>query len=457
MSSHAGARLRAALLAAAMALPACTPAAGPVPAALPAQPARTPLLQQNTQTPIAHVVIVVQENRSFDNFFATFPGANGTRSGLIHTGQRIALVKAPLAVPAGLNIHHSDFLTEYDGGKMDGFDLINFDGVGGNRPAGTYPYRYVDPAHIAPYWTMAKNYVLADNMFQTQSSGSFTAHQDLIAGGTGIGGGRSLIDFPSALPWGCDAPQGTTTPVIDAAGAIKVNGPFPCMRYATIRDLLDAHAVSWRYYSPAVFVGTQKGWGAMWNAFDAINKVRHGPEWTANISTPETNVLQDAKNDRLPAVSWVVPDLENSDHPDTSSDTGPSWVAQIVNAIGSSKEWNSTAIVIVWDDWGGLYDHVRPPQFDRQSLGFRVPMIVVSPYAKKGYVAHTQYEFGSILRFVEDNWQLGRIGTSDLRAKSIAGCFDFRQPARPFAPIAAKYSRAFFMAQRPSNQPVDTQ
>ncbi len=398
---------------------------------------------------IQHVVILVQENRSFDNFFATFPGADGARRGLTSYGKWVPLAKADLK---GKDVGHMHFtfLREYDGGKMDGFNRLYFDSGG---PARLFPYQYVDPVQIAPYWTLAKRYVLADHMFQTQSSGSFTAHQDLIAGGTAIAPGKSIVDIPTASPWGCDAPAGTETSLLTSKGGYLIGeGPFPCFDYHTIRDLLDAKGLSWKYYSPPVASGIQ---GGLWLAFDAIRAVRYdSAEWTSNVSSPETNVFADIAHGNLAAVSWVIPDIANSDHPG-SAGNGPSWVAQVVDAIGESKYWKSTAIVVVWDDWGGMYDHVPPPQLDYNGLGFRVPCIIVSPYAKRGYVDHTQYEFGSILKFVEQNWQLGSLGTTDVRATSIAGAFDFTQAPRPFVPVAAPKSRAFFEHEKPSYKPVD--
>jgi phospholipase C len=153
----------------------------------------------------------------------------------------------------------------------------------------------------------------------------------------------------------------------------------------------------------------------------------------------------------------------NSDHPGLHRDTGPSWVASVVNAIGGSPYWDSTAIIVVWDDWGGFYDHVVPPLRDKWGgLGFRVPMIIVSPYAREGqstegYISHTNYEFGSILKFVENIWDLGQLGTTDTRATSIIDSFDFTQKPRAFTPIPAKYSRDFFEHQPPSYKPVDTE
>jgi phospholipase C len=305
---------------------------------------------------------------------------------------------------------------------------------------------------------MAQQYVLGDHMFPTQASGSFTAHQDLIRGGTELNSYETLIDFPTDGPWGCDAPPGVTTSLLTSSQQyLKDQGPFPCFTYETMRDLLDAQSVSWKYYTPAI---TTHG-GDLWNAYDAIQQVREGSEWTTNISSPETNIFKDISNNALPAVSWVIPDGQNSDHPAQQEwgihkDTGPSWVAQIVNAVGESAYWNSSAIVVVWDDWGGFYDHVAPPQLDYTGLGFRVPLLVISPYAKPGYVSHTQYEFGSILKFVEQTFNLGSLGTTDVRATSIGDVFNFAKGARAFKPIATKYSRSYFEHERPSNMPVDT-
>jgi phospholipase C len=421
---------------------------------------------------IRHVVLVIQENRSFDDFFATFPGADGTKYGEMENPSgsgdiRVPLKKVNLPGPCDFGHSYKNVGIDYDGGKMDGFGL---EGGGVKKcpgKVGRAVYQYVDPSQIAPYWTIAKRYVLVDHMFQTQGSGSFTAHQDLIAGSTIIDqptDTMSLVDFPSNNPWGCDAPAGTKTSLLVYTPSMLLKdeyhkGPFPCMTYETLRDLLDAKSVSWKYYSPPEPVGT----GALWNAFDAIKAVREGPEWNTNIANPK-DFFSDVSSGTLPAVSWIVPDGANSDHPGNPEDTGPSWVASIVNAIGESPYWSTTAIVIVWDDWGGLYDNVPPPFFDHWGgLGFRVPMMVVSPYArethpgKPGYISHTQYEFGSILKFIENIWQLGSLGTTDARATSIVNCFDFKQSPRPFSAIPSKYSKGYFLHQPPSYKPVDTE
>jgi phospholipase C len=428
--------------------------------------ARATALHRNTSNYVTHIVVVIQENRSFDDLFATFPGADGATQGLMKTPSGDVYVSLqPVKLKESCDFSHGyhGFLRNYDAGKMDGFGL----GPATCHGKTTAAYQYVEPSQIGPYWDIAQQYVLGDQMFQTQGSGSFTAHQDLIAGATTLDADKtqSIVDLPSVTPWGCDAPPGTRTDLLVAVGS-KLRfeyhkGPFPCLTYSTLRDLLDAKSMTWKYYSPPI----ANGEGRLWNAFDAIKAVRDGPEWGVNVVSPETQFFTDIQQNALPAVSWIVPNRQNSDHPaGPGPDTGPSWIASIVNAIGESSYWPTTAVVVVWDDWGGFYDHVPPPFFDQWGgLGFRVPLLVVSPYAreavpgKPGYISHTQYEFGSILRFIEDTFNLGSLGTTDARATSIGDCFDFTQPPRQFQQIPSSYSKAYFIHQAPSYQPVDTE
>jgi len=445
---------------------------------LPAQAARAAATRK-----IQHVIIIVQENRTFDNLFATFPGADGTKVGIgkcavsksCPTGQTTIRLKSVRLGNFDLPHGHGDFLVEYDGGKMDGFNQMD---LGGSGEYGVlaleYPYQYVNPKYIKPYWDLAKQFGLADHMFQTQGSGSFVGHQDLIAGSTSLNANQSITDEPSAGNgiWGCDSTFKSTTSLISkTAGYERGQGPFPCLKYKTLRDSLDAAHLSWKYYEPAFPPEGGPGTTAwLWSAFDAIKAVRYGPEWGTNVngptSTPETSIFTDIDNGTLPAVSWLIPDLQNSDHPQNppkykhpvwTPDTGPSWVASVVNAVGTSALWKNTAIVVIWDDWGGFYDHVAPPQLDYQGLGFRVPMIVVSAYTPAGTISHTQYEPASILRFIENNWGLGQIGVNDRRATGIDGMFDFSKPPRKFGKIPAEYSRDFFMHQKPSGLPIDAE
>jgi phospholipase C len=416
-------------------------------------------------SPIKHVILLVQENRTFNDFFATYPGADGTTTGRIAKdtacGVRqdgtIRLRKSNLVVRTDLNHSYQAYSTAFAGGKMDGFDKAIYQKSG--HPECKSPYQYTDPAQIEPYWDMAKQYTLAEHMFTTQGSSSFTAHQDLIRGGTQIDSEHSLVNDPTGSPWGCDAPPGTKTSLITKDDVLEENkGPAPCTKYfpasysyPTLRDLLDAKGVSWKYY----VLPLNKNFGGLMTAFDVIAAVRYGREWKTNIATPQTRIFGDIAKHELAAVSWLIPDEPDSDHPGDPVDDGPSWVAGILNAIGKSSYWRSTALVVVWDDWGGLYDGLPPRQVGFGGLGFRVPALIVSPYAKAGHISKTVYQFGSILRYVEDNWNLGRLGTSDSHAKSIIDCFDYSQPPIKFKKIRSALTPEYFIQRPPSGLPID--
>jgi phospholipase C len=227
-------------------------------------------------------------------------------------------------------------------------------------------------------------------------------------------------------------------------------GVFPCFDYQTMGDLLDAKGITWKYYAP----GPTTDYYFIISAYQAIRHIFFGPDWNNNISSPETNVLTDIANGQLAQVTWVVPASANSDHPGAPAQ-GPDWVASIVNAIGKSQYWNSTAIFITWDDWGGWYDHVPPPQLDNMGYGFRVPLIVVSPYAKHGYISHVTHEASGFLTFTEENWGLASLGTRDANADDFSDCFDFTQTPAPYVQIQTNHTPAFFLTQKASGPPDD--
>jgi phospholipase C len=228
-----------------------------------------------------------------------------------------------------------------------------------------------------------------------------------------------------------------------------------------MRDLLDAKGVSWKFYALPVRLERSHSHGnspGIWSAFDAIKAVRYSSEWQTNVTRTNLDFFTDISKRRLPAVAWITPDGLNSDHPQQPSDTGPSWVASIVNAVGQSPYWNSTVIVILWDDWGGFYDHVLPPKphYWQGGPGFRVPMLIVSPYVKP-HVDHKFFQFGSVLNFIEEVFNLGSLGTNDQQSTSIGGAFDFKMPPRKFKVIPSKYSLEFFFHQKPSGLAPDTE
>lgn len=399
------------------------------------------------QHAIKHVVILLQENRSFDNLFAGFPGADTVlegdcentpwcKNGKIRLHQVTLETTGQLGFGTDIDHSHHGFEIEYNHGRMNGFDKIRFGQAGSGPVAKKYPYAFVDRTETKAYWDFAKQYTIADRIFFTDTASSFIAHQIILSGTVRLNSDESLTDQPSEAPWGCDAPPGTVTAIIKKDGTVdEFGGPFPCFtQYGTMADLLDAAGVSWKYYVRD-FQGKDADFsGAVWNGYDAIKKIRFGPDWKTNVSMPNTNFFTDLKNGSLPSVSWVMPTLADSDHPASGCNHGPRWITSIVNAVGESKYWDSTAVVLLWDDWGGWYDNAKPAQINYTSLGFRVPMVVISPFAKTHFVSHTEYDFGSILKFIEQNFGLGSLGTSDVNATSMGDVFNFGQPPTAYHP-----------------------
>jgi phospholipase C len=296
---------------------------------------------------------------------------------------------------------------------------------------------------------MAQQYAFADDMFETNEGPSFPAHQYIVSG-------TSTIDYSSSLraseeptspggayTGGCDSPSGSRGTVIDKNGNENLS-VYPCFNRVSLMAEADAASVTWRYYQSHRRAGA-------WNAPDAVKPVRQSPGYDKKVINPPSHVLTDIANGNLANIVWVTPTLAASDHAGQNDGTGPSWVASVVNAIGNSQYWSSTAIFVVWDDWGGWYDHVSPTILNSYELGFRVPLIVISPYAKQGYVSHVLHEFGSILKFAEEQFGLPSLGTTDARADDFADCFSFGSPPRQFKAIRAKYSARYFLAQPYSN------
>ena len=424
-------------------------------------PGISPIERSVASNYIQHVVIIVQENRSFDNFFAGYPGADAPTVGWgKKAGKRVKITLHQDTFEVEPNLEHlyPASIIDWDNGKMDGFTKW---GMKGSDAA----YAYIERSQVQPYWDMAGQYVLADHMFPTEFGPSWTAHITLVAGTDNVQQNPlwALADFSDGAYNSCDSPRGTMTDVIDTKRKeLYFAGPYPCFtQFNTIAQDLDQNGISWKYYVDVI------KHAGIWSPFEAIKYVRRGPDWQKDMVQPETQVLTDAQNGNLPQVSWVTPNHDDSDHPGSHSDKGPSWVSSIVNAVGSGPQWNSTAIVLLWDDWGGFYDNARPPKLDFRGLGIRVPCLIISPYAKTNYVSKTTYEFGSILKFIEEAFNLPSLGAlsgssswqgyTDTRANSLDDSFNFSQPARKFKRIRAKYPASYFLTMPRSNLPVDTE
>jgi phospholipase C len=426
---------------------------------------------------IQHVVVIFQENRTPDNLFhdsvLISRGADIASSGINSLGQTIPLSPIDLGTVGSNpqnydNDHsHSSFIKMYDAGKMDGANLIP-----SCKPPTRCPpnpqFMYVKPSDVQPYFALAEQYTFGDRMFQTNQGPSFPAHQFILAGTSAPTATSPLFAAENPLPQGvagCIAPPGTFVTMIDASGSEAIPVPkYPCFEHPTLTDLLGAKGLSWRYYAPSA--------GSIWTAPDAIEHICqqqtiggtlrcNGPEWTSDVVIPQTKVLQDIANGQLAQVTWIIPGGASSDHPEGTDGSGPSWVASIVNSIGNSPYWMNTAIIITWDDWGGWYDHVAPKVIDDgvswgsgYVYGFRVPLIVVSPYAKAAYISHVPHDFGSILKFIETTFNLPSLGYADGSADDLADCFDLTRSPLKFQTISAPLDAAYFINDtRPQTAP----
>ncbi len=422
-------------LVAALALSACSSPGTPLPAANVLPP-----LEGSGAGKITHVVWIVQENRSFDDLFNGYPGADTVSSGKDSYGQTIEL--QPISLATTYEIDHSAFamFEACDGRgnlpgtkcRMDGFNLERrYNGPDDGQ------YARVPRRESKPYWAMAHEWVLADKTFASQLDESFVAHQYIIAAQA-----QSSVDVPFYY-WGCG---GGKTDQVEILKRNRMYGGVqrPCFDYQTLGDELDAAGLPWRFYTSKY----KKPFSGLWSGYQAIRHVFYGPDWKKDIVTPQTRFLTDVAAGQLASFTWITPPCADSDHPACGGGLGPSWVTSVVNAVGESKFWKNTVVFVQWDDWGGLYDHVPPPHEGYDGLGFRVPLIVISPYAKENYVSHVQYETASVLRFAEDLFALPQLSDADARATSPAGdCFNFLQKPRKFVPIEAPQRSKFFLAQ----------
>lgn len=361
---------------------------------------------------IQHVIVIVQNNRTFDNLFAGYPHADAPTKGLESTGKRVRLREISLKHAPCEGIDH--FQVAYDGGKMDGWNLIN-------PKDPLCPYTRVNRSEVQSYWNFATHYAIADHMFESTHWGDFTNQLYQIAGTTKLASRTFDVLYPSNIPWTCAAPPGTTTSLLKGGKVHYQKGPLPCFtQFPTVANLLDAAHVTWKCY-----FGSK---GDPLNAcpFSAINYVFEGSD-SMDLSEPASNILKDLKNENLADVSWVFSPPKDSDSPESSG--GPKWVSSIITATKKSTYWAHSAIIVVWNDAydGNFYDDVPPSQLSEMGLGFRVPLLVVSPYAKRGYVSHTDYQFGSILKFIEQNWRLGSLDATDKQSHSIADMFEFKE------------------------------
>jgi phospholipase C len=377
------------------------------------------IAQEQVQLPtgvnkIQHVVFLVKENRGFDGYFGAYPGANGTTTGLLSTGQTIPLYHTPDATETDICHDWNCTIQDIDYGKMDMFD-VQISCLQNGIPICLSQYNSTD---MTNYFKYAGAFTLADNMYSSLTATSFPNHLYTISATSG--GVISQATGPSAHEVGCQADLTSTAESIDQFGNIVKQ--YPCYEFQTLGDLLDGAGITWTTYAPG---------NVIFNAYNAINHIHNTVLWTEHYKT-DTKFVIDAAAGNLPTVSWLVTD-NGSEHPPYSLCYGQNWTVTQLNAVMNGPQWDSTAIFLTWDDFGGFYDHVAPPKLDEFGLGPRVPLIVISPYSIAGKISHTQYEASSVLKFIEEVFNLPSLNGRDVDANDLMDSFNFSQT--PLSPL----------------------
>lgn len=419
---------------------------------------------------IQHVIVIMQENRSFDEYFGVFPGAEGLP---MKNGEFTVCVPDPKSggcekpyhdvqdVDGGGPHNAKNAAADIDGGKMDGFIAQAESGQKGClnmvNPACTNANRtdvmgYRDWRDIPNYWDYAKEFVLQDRMFEPNASWSLPAHLFELSAWSAY---CTQHDDPRSCKNDVQSP-GLPPDFMPRDREHHLINP-PIYAWTDLTYVLHKHHVSWGYF---IVTGTEPDCEddgkedcppvpqnaktpGIWNPLPYFDTVKHDDQ-LKNIQPIET-FLAEAKNGTLPAVSWIVPSGQVSEHPPARISAGQSFVTGLINAVMEGPNWNDCAIFLSWDDWGGFYDHVAPPSVDQNGYGLRVPGIVISPYAKRGYIDHQTLSFDAYLKFIEDDFLHGHRldpktdGRPDPRPTvredapqlgDLRNDFDFTQPPR---------------------------
>jgi phospholipase C len=401
----------------------------------------TPAIQ--TRWPIKRVVYLMLENRSFNNLFGKFPGVTGSTMG-VDNGVEKPLIRCPDWLPGDIPHDLSAHIACTNDGAMDGF--------AGGAYGATYGYTIFDEDQIPNYWHWAREYALSDKFFASAAGPSYPNHFFFIAGTSG-----GAIDNPENIEvrfegggkkfksWGCDAiGEDVFVLVKDDQGNLTKHDT--CFTFPTVGEQLSAIGIDWAYYSA---VPGQAGY--FWNGYNGISNVFHTDMWHEHVR-PVDRLVKDIHAERLPAVTWVTPRFELSDHPPFSTGHAHNWVSRVINSLMQSPMWEHTAIFLTWDEWGGFYDPVMPPKVDPVGLGIRVPMLTISPYTRRGLIDDEPGEFSSPLKFISDNWGLDYLTPRIADTHNFEHVFDFSK--KPRAPqLGTEKAPAY---GKPFEWPADT-
>lgn len=382
---------------------------------------------------IQHFVFIMQENRSFDEYFGTYPGADGIPQGVCLAdpmgGPCVAPYHDTTDVDRGGPHSWDNSAADINGGKMDGFVSEAYKGEADittkpcmptdvSCPPGHDPHDvmgYHDYNELPNYWNYAREYVLQDRMFEPVGSYSLVAHLYMLAAQSGGYVDRSDQQIPTEY----DFPE-----ITELFGSNKVDWKYYVTSGAE-PDTEDAHVIG---------NSTEKQQGpdqyTLWNPLPAFPRVQNDPSQRSRL-VDTSQFYDDAKNGKLPQVSWVIPSGAVSEHAPSSVRVGMAYVTGLIDAIAQGPDWSSTAIFLAWDDWGGFYDHVAPPKVDQYGFGIRVPSMVIGPYVKESYIDHDTYSFDSWLKLVEERFGVVPMTARDTAAPDMLAAFDFAQKPRP--------------------------
>ena len=375
-----------------------------------AQPVSAYQSETKTSTPIQHFIVVMQQNHTFDNYFGTYPGANGIPknvclpSSLPNPGTEACVKPFKITNQPMSDLAHSDttFAGQFQNGKMNGF----IDALNKLNQDGTLSMCYFDDSDIPFYWNLADQYVLFDNYFSSAHTGSIANRMFWVAGQPGDKSNRIPKDGFQNIPTIFDSLQKR-----GISWKFYIKNYDPSLNYRSLANL--------SYLPPQV----------QWVPLLSMDRFLDDPDLSSHI-VDLSEYYTDLEKGTLPAVSYVLL-LGASEHPMSDLSLGEQATRTMIYSLMQSSAWKSSAFFITYDDWGGWYDHVPPPQVDDRGLGFRVPALMVSPYARMGYIDHTQLEHTSILKFIEENWSLSPLATRDAKANNFTSAFDFSMPPRP--------------------------
>jgi phospholipase C len=377
-------------------------------------------------TPIKHVVVIVKENHTFDNYFGSFPGAEGTTTCKLMNGT----IPCPKAgdLPRDMCHTHACALADWNLGQMNGFEQD----PAANENDDYLAWSQYDGTTIPNYWAYAEHYALADHFFANVLGPSYPGHMFFLAAQAGWATDNPPTDVLHPY-WGCDQSAGSTCPVL-AGGTCTVDNVFPCFDIPSIPTVLPA-GINWKFYGSNFYILNE-----VWSMFDGIGPIRNGPGW-ANVVTVD-QFTSDIQNKTLPNVTWLVDQDLADEHPGVGSVcAGENWTVGYVNQLMGSAYWSDTVVFFTMDDFGGWYDHVPPPRqygcnaTTPYGLGFRLPLIIMSPYVKAGVYKNVA-EQASIPRFIEKVFGAPALSTldpaaQDGQANDLLDAFDFTQTPLP--------------------------